>query len=338
MLSPFKNLLTARVQVRTLHTMSSSWRPLSSRLSGSAGLVGVDWRDAIPPALEESLRLWLSWHLGRHLLKMDFSYYDAIRPHAVLSCLHLVAPNADDTHEGGDVIARLRRKDDTEARFLTSGTPIDLLVDIVDAVLHLLPSFADPLTFEPRLDPGRKELAFLLEDSPVLRIQPSGHGLERWSSVLAEEAFAEAVRSAGMKERAGSADGHLRKAWECVHAPTPDPVRAYWEAVKAVEAAAHAVLEPNNSNATLGSMLGSLRANPEIFSLAISGRDGRAGDTGRLIACIELLWKGQSARHGSSTPTRPETLEEATTAVHLAVMLVQWFTSGAVRRLDRNAS
>jgi hypothetical protein len=318
--------------------MSSSWRPLSARLSGSAGLVGIDWRDAIPPALEESFRLWLSWHLGRHLLKMELSYYDAVRPHAVLSCLNLVVPDADNLHEGEDVIARIQRKDETEARFLTSNTPVDLLADVVDAVLHLLPSFFDPLSFEPRLDPGRTELAWLLEDSPVLRMQPSGDGLERWSGVLAKEAFAEAVRSAGMTERAGSADGHLGKAWECVHASAPDPVRAYWEAVKAVEAAAHAVLEPNNSNATLGSMLGVLRAHPESFSLAISGRDGRAGDAGRLIACIELLWKGQSARHGSSTPTRPETLEEATAAVHLAVMLVQWFTSGAVRRLGTNAS
>jgi hypothetical protein len=318
--------------------MSSSWRPLSSRLSGAAGLVGIDWRDAIPLPLEESLRLWLSMHLGRHLLKIEFSYYDAVRPHAVLSCLNIVVPDADNKHEGKDVIARIQKKDDAEARFLTGSTPVDLLADVVDAVLHLLPSFIRPLTFEPLLDPGRQELAWLLEDSPVLRMQASGNGLERWADVLAEEAFAEAMRSAGMTERAGSADGHLQKAWKCVHAADPDPVRAYWEAVKAVEAAAHAVVEPNNPNATLGTMLRVLREHPESFSLAISGRDGRAGDTGRLIACLELLWRGQSARHGSSTPTRPETLEEATTAVHLAVMLVQWFTSGAVRRLGANAS
>jgi len=51
-----------------------------------------------------------------------------------------------------------------------------------------------------------------------------------------------------------------------------------------------------------------------------------------LIACTALLWDGQSSRHGSSTPTRDETLEEATMAVHLAAALVHWFTSGAVRR------
>jgi hypothetical protein len=81
--------------------------------------------------------------------------------------------------------------------------------------------------------------------------------------------------------------------------------------------------------ATLGSMIGHLRSNRERFSLAITGLDGR-GIT-PLIECMALLWEGQSSRHGSSAPTRVESLEEAAMAVQLAVMLVQWFVSGAVR-------
>lgn len=177
----------------------------------------------------------------------------------------------------------------------------------------------------------------LLADSPVFRMRADGNGLERWADALVNEAFAEAIRSAGMSDRSGSADGHLRKAWECLHAPEPDTVRSYSEAVKAVEAAAHAVIQPDNPEATLGSMIRRLRKHPESVSLAISGRDGRAGDTGRLVACLELLWKGQTARHGSVTPTRTETVDEAAMAVHLAVTLVQWFTSGAVRRIDTSA-
>jgi hypothetical protein len=116
-----------------------------------------------------------------------------------------------------------------------------------------------------------------------------------------------------------------------VHALRPDPVKAYALAVKAVESAAHAVVEPRNARATLGTMLGHRRANRGRFSLVIGGPDG-TGDVGPLIACLTLLWEGQSSRDGSSVPTRDETLEEAAMAVHLAVMLVQWFTSGAVRR------
>jgi len=72
---------------------------------------------------------------------------------------------------------------------------------------------------------------------------------------------------------------------------------------------------------------------PDRFSLTIAGPDGR-GDVGPLIECMRLLWEGQSSRHGSSTPTREETPAEATMAAHLAAMLVQWLTSGAVMRSD----
>jgi hypothetical protein len=96
-----------------------------------------------------------------------------------------------------------------------------------------------------------------------------------------------------------------------------------------------AYIEPRRAKATLGTMLGHLRANRDRFSLVIVGADGQ-GDVGPLIECLTLLWEGQSSRHGSSVPTRKETLDEATMALHLAVMLVQWFTSGAVRRSGEN--
>jgi hypothetical protein len=47
---------------------------------------------------------------------------------------------------------------------------------------------------------------------------------------------------------------------------------------------------------------------------------------------MSLLWTGQSSRHGAETVTRPETAAEAEMAVHLAVTLVYWFSTGAVRQ------
>lgn len=179
----------------------------------------------------------------------------------------------------------------------------------------------------------RGELVRLLSDAlSVLRVRADGRGLERRAGVAAEAAFEEAAGSAEAAGDAGSAATHLREAWGSVHALHPDPGKAYAEAIKAVEAAAHAVLEPNNRKATLGTMRGHLGANRDRFALVIGGLDGR-GDAGPLLDCISLLWDGQTSRHGSSRPTRPETLEEAMMAVHLAVMLVQWFTSGAVRKV-----
>jgi hypothetical protein len=116
-----------------------------------------------------------------------------------------------------------------------------------------------------------------------------------------------------------------------VHALHPDPGKGYAEAIKAVEAAAHAVIQPRHKRATLGSMLGHQRDNKDRFSMVITGGDSLA-DIDLLIGCMSHLREGQSSRHGSSVPTQVESPEEAAMALHLAVMLVQWFASGGVRR------
>jgi hypothetical protein len=245
---------------------------------------------------------------------------------------------------------------ETYVDFLAHQTSVGMLVDVVDALLDLMPVPDVSPDFVVNPPPGRTpglprdlprgtwgsgmwtlelrgELVRLLSDAlSVLRVRADGRGLERRAGVAAEAAFEEATGSAEAAVDAGSAAAHLREAWRCVYALHPDPVKGYGEAIKAVEAAAHAVLEPNQQRSTLGTMRGHLRANLNQFSLVIGGPDGR-GDSGPLLECISLLWDGQTSRHGSSRPTRPETLEEAVMAVHLAVMLVQWFTSGAARKL-----
>ena len=73
--------------------------------------------------------------------------------------------------------------------------------------------------------------------------------------------------------------------------------------------------------------------NRDGYALAIAVPDGLSG-AGAVEECLSLLWDGQRwRRHGSMQPTPSVSLEEALMAVHLAVTLVQWFTSGAVRKL-----
>lgn len=311
------------------------WRPLSWREGD--GPADGGWRGDVPVALEKPLREWVrkvlrhcgpgqGWIVERLLLRLDLVVSDGI---------------------------------EASVDFLADQTPAGVLVDVVDAVLDLLPVPDVSLDFVVNPPPGRSsgflpgngpsglpavrpdewllrlrgELVRLLGDAlSVLRVRADGRGLERRAGLAAEAAFEAAVGSAEAAVDAGSAAAHLREAWRCVYALHPDPVKGYGEAIKAVEAAAHAVLEPNQRLSTLGKMRGHLRANLNQFSLVIKGPDGR-GDAGPLLGCISLLWDGQTSRHGSSSPTRPETLEEAVMAVHLAVMLVQWFTSGAARRV-----
>lgn len=46
---------------------------------------------------------------------------------------------------------------------------------------------------------------------------------------------------------------------------------------------------------------------------------------------LAAMWDGQTSRHGKQHPTRKETPAEARAAVHLAALLVQYFSSGAIR-------
>lgn len=320
----------------------SEWRPLSWRREG---VPVTAWRGELPAPLARPLREWVygTLHEARTATGID---EDRI-VERVMMRLDLVLPDAEaDEYDQPDT-ARGRAR-----RFLAYDTSVDLLLDVVDAVLDLLPAppeFADLLTHPPAqplarragLVPGtatwvkgrRTLLDRVFGDSlSVLRVQPGGRGLERRSDALAEVAFGETAASAEAAPDAGSAAGQLREAWGCVYALRPDPVKGYWLAVKAVESAAHAVVLPDDAKATLGRMLGHLKASRDRFSLVIGGPGGR-GEVGPLIECMRLLWEGQTSRHGSRSPTRDETLEEAVMAVHLAVMLVQWFTSGAVREL-----
>lgn len=128
-----------------------------------------------------------------------------------------------------------------------------------------------------------------------------------------------------------NASDHLATAWQAAYGRNPEPSRAYSEAIKAVEAAAIPIVSPANSRATLGTVIGDLAANQAQWRLAIAMPTG-VSSIDPLLGMLRLLWQGQTDRHGGTNPTNPIPLEAGTTAVHLAVTLVQWFTSGSVTR------
>ncbi|MEU9033955.1 hypothetical protein AB0D45_03445 [Streptomyces sp. NPDC048352] len=80
--------------------------------------------------------------------------------------------------------------------------------------------------------------------------------------------------------------------------------------------------------ATLGTMLGEIRNARHKFSSVMSTPAG--GDpVAPIESMMRALWEGQTSRHGGQAPTRPETLDAARAAAHLAAAVVQWFASGA---------
>jgi hypothetical protein len=195
------------------------------------------------------------------------------------------------------------------------------LVGRVDLARHGLSSadFAD--------QPPVKELSHVLElGGSVWRVAADGGSLERRIDPTVTDAMAEAASS-----KDSTAD-HLAAAWQAAYGRHPDPSRAYSEAIKAVEAAAAPMVLPTDRLATLGKIIGTLRQAPGRWELVIPKSQQSATDISVLIGMLELLWRGQTDRHGGIHPTRPIPQEAGPAAVHLAVLMVQWFRSGVIRR------
>jgi hypothetical protein len=176
------------------------------------------------------------------------------------------------------------------------------------------------------------KLSEMLDDAgSAYRVNEAKDGLEERVTPAVRDAVRQTIAAAAAQPTAGSAADHLAAAWQAAYGRSPDAVRAYSESIKAVEAAAHAVVQPNNAKATLGTMLGEIRNARHKFRTAIT-----VPTTGDPIAVAEAmmraLWEGQTSRHGGQSGTVPETLEAARAGVHLAAALVQWFVSGAVTR------
>lgn len=115
----------------------------------------------------------------------------------------------------------------------------------------------------------------------------------------------------------------LVDAWAAVATREPNANEAYDKAVKAVEAAAHPVVQPKHPTATLGSMLGEMKAHRDAWSFVL-------GDIDLVIDMAERLWTTH-IRHGTDMRTDHE-VPEADAALHLAIPLVRFFAGGLVTR------
>lgn len=293
--------------------MTEVWQPLSVRESGKPAAL----REGVPDGLAGPLRAWVE-------------RVSTWVPEQVVERIGVQLDiDLNDFWSNGTLYERL------------ASVPLnDRLLDVADAVLHSLATFAATYAGKGRKlneDQARREvrrsLQHLLDDArSVHEVKDDCTGLERRIDPVATEMFDAAVEAAQAKLDAGSAASQLREASDAVRAMRPDTKKAYRMAVTAVESAAHAIIEPNNSRATLGTMLRTLEANPAAFEVEIAGKDRNKGSIVPVIGMMRMLWDGQTSRHGSKQPAREETRQEAEMAVQLACVLVLWFSADMVRR------
>ncbi|WP_328484890.1 hypothetical protein [Streptomyces zaomyceticus] len=275
------------------------------RFSVRAGLAAAPELDGpfedVPPHLLAPLQTWV---------RDVFTYRGSLQEdQARPVCMRLhIAPFVDPFREPKYV----------KPLVLTTGPQ---LLDVVDEMLACRAASVR----------DRQSLQRLLDDAgSVYRVNEAGDGLEERVAPAVRDAVRHTIADAATGPAAGSAADHLATAWQAAYGRSPDPVRAYSESIKAVESAAHAVIQPNNAKATLGTMLGEIKNARHKFVTAIPSTGG--DPIAPAEAMMRALWNGQTSRHGGQTPTAPETLESARAGVHLAATLVQWFVSGAVVR------
>src|SRR5262249_21280790 len=149
---------------------------------------------------------------------------------------------------------------------------------------------------------------------------------------LEERVATEAAERAARLMMSGTRSGqHLQKAWRGIYGRNPNPSDAYREAIRAVEVASISVVSPNNTKATLGTVIGDMRATSQKRSVALHPAKG--DPVQHVIGMMELLWTAQIDRHGTVDESVPLSVsrEEAEAAVHLALTLTHWFQTGAVQ-------
>jgi len=121
---------------------------------------------------------------------------------------------------------------------------------------------------------------------------------------------------------------HLGKAWAEAYSLAPNTSLVMTEAIKAVEAAAHPLVTPNDKQRRLGKITQVIK--DQIgWTLAFPVRDdGHPNHKAVLVGMLETLIVAQADRHGGAAPS----IIEAQGHVQLASTLVQWFSGGVVQR------
>lgn len=138
-----------------------------------------------------------------------------------------------------------------------------------------------------------------------------------------EEIASEAAASAGV-----TAGQHLTASWAAATALEPDPSKAMTEAIRAVEAAAGAVVIPKDRRPRLSKIVSAIKDAPS-WTLAFDTRDdGHPDHRLVLIGMLETLVFAQRDRHGGSAPNPAVAIGHA----QLASTLISWFATGIVQR------
>jgi len=274
----------------------AQWTPRGADPSAHHVLV-----DGVPQYMHESLKAWVVKQL---------QFYQNYSTHFRVELMREYDLDLKGPYSMADTL------EDVGPATMFDAMDDDQRLDLVDWLAHRLPPFrGSPNDLIRELD------TILTRGSSMWAVgdRNGNPGLVR-RVPEGVQAGTEAVIASS-----ASAGSLLGQAWSALYGRNPDPEEAYEKAIKAVEEAGASIVSPNNSRATLGTMIADMR-NQVDWKLPLDSAQAAV-----TLPMAEALWQGQQSRHGGNG-YRPPTLEEAESAVLLAVPLVQWFTSGVLQR------
>lgn len=224
-----------------------------------------------------------------------------------------------------------------------SERPVDKLT-VVDAIISLHPDWEpDPMAGWGNGDSQQDWLRLLMELNTLLKDSGSAwyvdgelRGLYRRVDPTATEAWRLARQTAEEAGRTRAAQ-YLGQAWQELYGQRPDASAGYAAAVKAVEAAVLPVVFPDRKQ--IGKRRTVHQARTELvrdggrWRFVLGETDAVSPGEGAVdvvAGMLDRLLRGETERHADDD-NRPSQKEEAEAAIHLAVLLVQWFATGAIR-------
>lgn len=195
----------------------------------------------------------------------------------------------------------------------------DLFLDVIDYTLAasaLEPSSVfnvDASSLERLLQKGRS----------TLMVAPSGRSLIERLSSESQDALEKATSSGD------AAADHLAEAWQNAWSRTPNAISSYQSGIMAIESAMRSIVSPNNSRATLGTMISEVRHKPSKWRTRFDGPDSIGIEA--LVQMLEVIWQAHT-RHGSDQYASV-TLEQARDVCQIALLVVSLANSRGIARV-----
>jgi hypothetical protein len=206
-------------------------------------------------------------------------------------------------------------KDATAAVAQTAKDDPEGFLDVIDLGLHMVDVITAAQTLERYLEAG----------GSVWAVAADRRSLIRRVSDAENRAYQQATNPTD------DASAEVSEAWTNVYGRNPNPSDAWDHAIKACEHILKPIVTPNDRSATLGGVVGQLRANPPVFDLVLrdNGQRNVIEPLDAFEKMLHLIWVNPD-RHGGSPDERKPTQQEAQAVVQLAILVVQWARTGVL--------